>query len=1033
MAYTNINLRKPNMTVANNCFYMFDAEWDTLVEKIDDGSISFTYPLDIDLSRSYIEDDFTGNDGDPPNSDIWLPSDPGVTIQNNKLELHVDSVDVSEYVYLVQSAYGNFDVQVDYELITYPSTHSWQSTLTVERPYPGWRYRMIRGYSTALGHYYAAQDFDGSSYTNRATASTTDTSGKLRLYRSGTSIGAYYWSGTAWTQLYNWSGGLTDRLSVRIYNWSGVALPSVTTRFDNFSFHHRLGYVRDTQYDGKNFWTFQRIENNGYVIRRWNIENYICRLRDEFLYGNTSSSTYASNTFGVEHYITEFDCTVSGGNDVLCLDEYYDSTVSSGVTLFLGPNENSEQEEVTVSGVIGSDVIITSGTQYIYKSGDNINFYKSFFVFNDYDGISSAKGTLYRFDAYTGEYMSSQADVEYKSITASTFKRVKNALQDYPDMHTLLYIKDTNAKLRNMSDLLSTKYASSVNDDFTGADYDAPNTTRWSVVDGDPHILNNKLFMNSLMYDDESISSNYEIIGDFDVQVSGVLNGFTTASGYSNFEHYMKINFPHNSNNNCELGVNYYDVPSANLVAEYMMDSISGTVLYDTSGNGKHGVVVGSPTTVSGITGNALKFRGISQQDGVTLLYDTDAGNVENLFFLSVWFKSETTGGDTNARVMSRDCSDYWCIRVNQSTAFPQQLYFYYSDTQSINLGSVIQQDTWHHIMAYWDVANTTCKLYLDNTEMFSTTSLAAFTTADRDIVIGCNSETGINPSANQFEGPIDDVRFYNRVLTSGERECLYNHSPNDKVFLYTALNDAVTNDEVLTSGTSSEYLFRLTRSDDTMNFYYKTVVSGVMGSSWTSFGSQTMYDRDCTLSLGLESILTSVSGTYFDDLIFNSGKIFYPSDTIPYYGTMILDNVRADQVTIIPVYNVAIYGKTLYRLQDEATYYGADNDWGALYNYQISPIRSFLDSVVVTAYPAIVPANAYNTVEVTAVVANQYGEGVVYKPVYFTDTDSVGYITINPVYTDVFFGTGRTNPTYYKSGIVPATVTIEGTATQYD
>jgi hypothetical protein len=57
----------------------------------------------------------------------------------------------------------------------------------------------------------------------------------------------------------------------------------------------------------------------------------------------------------------------------------------------------------------------------------------------------------------------------------------------------------------------------------------------------------------------------------------------------------------------------------------------------------------------------------------------------------------------------------------------------------------------------------------------------------------------------------------------------------------------------------------------------------------------------------------------------------------------------------------------------------------------------------------------------------------VIYKPVYFTDDDSIGYITINPVYTDIFFGTGRTNPTYYKSGIVPATVTIEGTATQDD
>lgn len=1033
MAYDNINLRKPNMTIANGYFYMFDEEWDTLVEKIDDGSISFTYPLDIDLSRSYIEDDFTGNDGDPPNSDIWKGFDPGVTIQDNKVELHVDNVDTQENIELIQYAYGNFEVQVDYELITYPSTNSWQCTLNVwQANSPAYQYRVMRAYASAYGQCYIAQDNATGSYVNRAIVSTTDTSGKLRMYRNGTSIRCYYWSGASWTQLYNWSTGITDEVRIRIYQWSGGTQPSATSRIDNFSFHNKLGYVRDAQYDGRNFWTYQRIENNGCVIRRWNIENHICCLRDEFLYGDTTSSIYRGNTFGVEHYITEFDCTVSGGNTILCLNEYYDSTVASGVTLFLGPNELGEQEEVTVSTVSGSDVIVTSGTRHTYESGDNINFYKSLFVFNNYDGTSSAKGTLYRFDAYTGEYMSSDVDVEYKDVTASTFARIKNALRDYPDMHTLLYIKDTNAKLRNMSDLLSIKYASTVNDDFTGADYDAPNTTRWSVVDGDPHILNNKLFMNSLTYDDESIISNYEIVGDFDVQVSGALNGFTTASGYNSFEHCMKISFPHNSNNNCEIGVNYYDVPRQGLVSEYMMDSISGTVLYDTSGNNRHGTITGSPTTVSGITGNALKFRGTSQQDGVTLLSGTDAGNVENLFFLSVWFKSETVAGDANARVMSRDCSDYWCINVRQSTAFPQQLYFYYSDTQNVIIGDVIQQDMWHHIMAYWDMANTTCKLYLDNVEQFSTTSLAAFLTTSRPIVIGCNTEETINPSASQFEGPIDDVRFYNRVLTPGERECLYNHSPNDKVFLYTALNDAVTNTETLTSGTTSNYLFRLARSDTTMNFYYKTVVSGVPAPSWTSFGSQVMYDRDCTISLGLESILTSVSGTYFDDLVFNSGRIFYPSATIPYYGTMIIDNIRVDTVTVISVYNAAVYGKTLYRLQDEATYYGTDNDWGSLYNYQISPIRSFLDSIVVTAYPTIVPANGYNVIDVEAVVKNQYDEGVVDKPVHFTDDDSVGYVTITPVYTDIFFGTGKAE-TYYKSGIVPATVTIEGTATQYD
>jgi hypothetical protein len=477
---------------------------------------------------------------------------------------------------------------------------------------------------------------------------------------------------------------------------------------------YALGYVRDTQYDGRNFWTLQEVNIGGYIIRRWAIENYACRLRDEFVYIDTSSATYRSNTFGVEHYITEFDCTVSGGNNVLCLDEYYDSTVASGVALFLGPNENGEQEEVTVSGVSGSDVTIMSGTQYTYKSGDNINFYKSLFVFNDYDGTSSAKGTLYRFDAYTGDYMSSDVNVDYKDVIASTFVRIKNTLQYYPDAHTLLYIKDTNAKLRNMSDLLAVKYASTVNDDFTGADYDVPNTTRWSIIEGSPHILNNKLFMSSLTYDDESIRSNYYVLSDFDVQISGSSNGFT---GNGDFEHCVSLSFPSQPGKTCGIGFRHY---SGNTIALYAE---------------KNGSYI---STVSG----------------------------------------------------------------------------------------------------------------------------------------------------------------------------------------------------------STNYMLRLKRTSDSIDFYYKTTVSGVMGS-WSLLDTTTMYDNDCYLYLGFTaSSGITVSGTHFDDLIFDSGKIFYPSATIPYYGTMIIDNIRADLAFIIPVYNVAVYGKTLYRLQDEATYYGTDNDWGSLYNYQISPIK---------------------------------------------------------------------------------------------
>ena len=54
MAYENINLKYSNMCVKDGYFYMFDHDLNVLVQKVDDGSISFTYPLDTTLSSEVI-------------------------------------------------------------------------------------------------------------------------------------------------------------------------------------------------------------------------------------------------------------------------------------------------------------------------------------------------------------------------------------------------------------------------------------------------------------------------------------------------------------------------------------------------------------------------------------------------------------------------------------------------------------------------------------------------------------------------------------------------------------------------------------------------------------------------------------------------------------------------------------------------------------------------------------------------------------------------------------------------------------------
>jgi len=146
--------------------------------------------------------------------------------------------------------------------------------------------------------------------------------------------------------------------------------------------------------------------------------------------------------------------------------------------------------------------------------------------------------------------------------------------------------------------------------------------------------------------------------------------------------------------------------------------------------------------------------------------------------------------------------------------------------------------------------------------------------------------------------------------------------------------------------------------------------------------------------------------------------------------ATATIDNTKTNN-DIITIYDLAVDDTNIFRLQKEANYYDHDYSWSD-YNYVLSTSRRFVDTINVSAYPVILPANAVNTAKISIIVNDQYGDGIVNKPVFVTDDDDVGFITIPIAYTDYFFGTGEA-VTYYKAGIAIRTVTIEGTATQFD
>jgi hypothetical protein len=144
----------------------------------------------------------------------------------------------------------------------------------------------------------------------------------------------------------------------------------------------------------------------------------------------------------------------------------------------------------------------------------------------------------------------------------------------------------------------------------------------------------------------------------------------------------------------------------------------------------------------------------------------------------------------------------------------------------------------------------------------------------------------------------------------------------------------------------------------------------------------------------------------------------------------MVMDNVEDDNATVIPIYDVTIYGDNVYRLQGRATYYGdtypGSGDW-TTYNYQLSTLEPFITSISLAADPAILPADLVSSSVITAIVKDQFLNPIASKSVYFTDDDDNGYITTSPVSTNSE-GVATTN---YKAGSTANEVRITATVQQ--
>ncbi len=207
------------------------------------------------------------------------------------------------------------------------------------------------------------------------------------------------------------------------------------------------------------------------------------------------------------------------------------------------------------------------------------------------------------------------------------------------------------------------------------------------------------------------------------------------------------------------------------LAGRWKMDETSGVTTYDSSGNGRTGTLTNmDPATdwVAGKSGNALDFDGTN--DFVNVPYDASL-SLNSKVSAAAWINKDTqTGYDcliaNGSSTSNKD--NYWFGTSGD------EIYFGYSysgtwheaTTSNVNLPA----NTWVHIAFTYDDTSDQVVFYKDGSPVSTQTITGNLNQSTNTGAV----TIGKSRFGEYFDGTIDDIRLYNRVLTPAEVLAIY-------------------------------------------------------------------------------------------------------------------------------------------------------------------------------------------------------------------------------------------------------------------
>ncbi|HEX7862769.1 MAG TPA: LamG-like jellyroll fold domain-containing protein [Verrucomicrobiae bacterium] len=195
------------------------------------------------------------------------------------------------------------------------------------------------------------------------------------------------------------------------------------------------------------------------------------------------------------------------------------------------------------------------------------------------------------------------------------------------------------------------------------------------------------------------------------------------------------------------------------LVAAYGFSETTGTTTADDSGNNNTGTLAGATRTTSGHTGSALAFSGANQRVDVP---DSNSLDITSAITMEAWvYPTALTGWRT---VLLKEVSGElaYCLYAHDNAPVPAAYIRIGGTSVRVAGSTALPLNTWTHLAATYDGAAV--RLYVNGQQVGSVSVTGSIQTSTLPLRIGGNLVWG-----EYFAGRIDDVRIYNRALTSSE------------------------------------------------------------------------------------------------------------------------------------------------------------------------------------------------------------------------------------------------------------------------